>query len=244
MKRKRIIPLLILIVIGTLAFAFYSYFQNERTPDRIYLSGHIEVSEVDLSFRLPGHVSRLLVDEGHHVEKGDLLAELAPAVFEARRDQARARVREMEARRDSLMMVIRIKEEVAAGDVKKAQAGVSAARARYESLKSGSRIEEIRAAAAALERARVEYLKRKSDFERTERLFKRQIVSASKFEEARTAYDAARASLESAREHYNLVEAGPRTEMVQEGRAMLSGSAATLNVIWLKPGSTLHFPGS
>ncbi|MBW2062131.1 MAG: efflux RND transporter periplasmic adaptor subunit [Deltaproteobacteria bacterium] len=230
MKRKRIIPLLILIVIGTLAFAFYSYFQNERTPDRIYLSGHIEVSEVDLSFRLPGHVSRLLVDEGHHVEKGDLLAELAPAVFEARRDQARARVREMEARRDSLMMVIRIKEEVAAGDVKKAQAGVSAARARYESLKSGSRIEEIRAAAAALERARVEYLKRKSDFERTERLFKRQIVSASKFEEARTAYDAARASLESAREHYNLVEAGPRTEMVQEGRAMLSGSAATLNV--------------
>jgi len=230
MGKKKIIPVLVLVLILTGAFAYYRYHQGKKDVDHIYLSGHIEASEVDLSFRLPGHVRRLHVDEGHQVKKGDLLAELKPTIYKARRSQAGAKVREIEAYRESLAMVIRIKEEVTAADVEKAEAGVSAARARYEILKSGSRDQEIRAAAAAVERARAEYQRQKSEFERLERLFQRKIISASQFEGALTAYEAAKANLDSAKEQYSLIETGPRSEQVREGRAQLSGSAATLIV--------------
>ncbi|MBW2090841.1 MAG: efflux RND transporter periplasmic adaptor subunit [Deltaproteobacteria bacterium] len=230
MGKKKVIPVLILVLAGIGAFAYYRYSQGQRNADYIYLSGHIEVNEVDLSFRLPGHINRLYVDEGHQVEKGDLLAELKSVTYKARRDQAEAKVKQIEAQLGALRLIIEIKEKVAAGDVQKARAGVSAAKARYESYKSGSRAQEIRAAAAAVERARVEYVRLKNDFERYQQLFKRKIISASQFEDARTAYEAAKAGLTSAKERYSLVEEGFRSELVRESRAQLSGSTATLDV--------------
>jgi len=229
MKRKRLPLVLVpLVLIGILAYVFlFRLAENGRV---LLLSGHIEATEVDLSFRLPGHVERILVEEGQTVKQGDLLAELQPSVYQARLDQARAKVGEIMAYQASLELAVQIKEQAAQGGVAQARAGVSAAEARYQSLKTGSREEEIRAAQAALERATAEFDKRKFDYERMKQLFSRDIISASQFEDAKAAFEAARATRESALEQYNLVKAGPRVEAVQEGKAQLSGSEAGLHV--------------
>jgi HlyD family secretion protein len=229
MKRGKISAVMVLLLAAAACVVYLGYYRNRSNDHAIMTSGHVEVTEVDMSFRLPGHVSRLLVDEGDHVKQGTLLAELDQHVLKARRDQAQAQVRELDAKGAALALSIKIKEDVLSAEIRKAQAGVSAAEARYRSLKTGSRKEEIAEAAAARDRAKTEWENRRRDFLRMKALFERRIISFSQYDAARTSEEAARAAYEAAEERYKLVKAGPRQEMVLEGQANLAGSDAALS---------------
>lgn len=227
MKRRRILFVLAAVVVAGLIY-YFSFYLPRLSNAAIQASGHIEVTEVDMSFRIAGHVSKLFVDEGMKPKKGDILAELEQEVIKARRDQAEAQVRELEARGASLVLTIRIKEEVLDADIARAEAGVKAADARYKSLKTGSREQEIAEAAAARDRAKFEWENRERDYKRMKDLFASRIVSESQYDSARTSAEASRAAYEAALERYKLVKAGPRDEAVLEGKANLAGSSAGL----------------
>jgi HlyD family secretion protein len=229
MKRRKLIPpLLILLVILGLIY-YFGFYRPGLNGSDIEASGQIEVTEVDMSFRSPGHVSRLFVDEGAHVKKGELLAELEQEPIQALRDQAFAAVQELEAKVASLSLAISIKQDVQDAEVKRAKANVSAAGARYQSLKTGSREEEIAEAAAARDRAKTEWENQQVDFRRIKDLYERKIVSPSQYDNSRTNAEAARAAYLAAEERYKLVKAGPRIEAIQEGKANLAGSDAALS---------------
>jgi HlyD family secretion protein len=229
MKRGKISAFMVLLLAAAACVVYLGYYRNRSNDHAIMTSGHVEVTEVDMSFRLPGHVSRLLVDEGDHVKQGTLLAELDQHVLTARQDQAQAQVRELDAKEAALALSIKIKEDVLIAQIRQAQAGVSAAEARYRSLKTGSRKEEIAEAAAARDRAKTEWENRRRDFLRMKALFERRIISFSQYDAARTSEEAAHAAYEAAEERYKLVKAGPRQEMVLEGQANLAGSDAALS---------------
>ncbi|RPJ18830.1 MAG: biotin/lipoyl-binding protein, partial [Desulfobacteraceae bacterium] len=89
MKRRRIAVILAVIVVAGLIYYFKFYLPG-LSDSEIKASGHIEVTEVDMSFRIAGHVAKLFVDEGMKPKKGELLAELEQEVIKARRDQAEA----------------------------------------------------------------------------------------------------------------------------------------------------------
>lgn len=228
MKPKKIIPVLLIVLIAAGISYFFVYYRPNHTENGIRSSGHVEVTEVDMSFRIPGHISRLLVKEGDIVDQGQVLAELKQTVFLARYDQAKAQLAELGARRESLELAIRIKEYAAEAQIRQAQAMVSAAEARYESLKTGSRTEEIKEAAASLEKARAELDNRRQDYQRMQNLFDSRIISASQMDDSRTAYDAAWAMYNVAEEKFKLVSAGPRQEMIKEGQANVFGTDAAL----------------
>jgi HlyD family secretion protein len=227
MKRKKALPLLLLLLVAA-AISYFYFRPAGLEPLEIRTSGHIEVTEVDMSFRLPGHVARLYVDEGAWVRQGDELAELEQEILKAKQDLSEALVKELEARQASLTLAIRLKEEVLEAEIKRARAGKSAASARYESLKAGSREQEIAEAAAARDRAKVEWENRGRDFDRMKELFDARIISASQYDASRTNADAARGAYEAAEERYKLVKAGPREEVIREGKANLMGSDAVL----------------
>ena len=228
MKPKKIIPILLLVLIAAGISYFFMYYRPNHVEDGIRSSGHVEVTEVDMSFRIPGHVSRLLIQEGDAVEKGQVLAELKQTVFVARYDQAKAQLAELKARQESLELAIKIQEHAVEAQIRQAQAMVSAAEARYESLKTGSRAEEIKEAAASLDKARAELDNRKQDYQRMHNLFDRHIISASQMDDSRTAHDAAVAMYKAAEEKFKLVSAGPRQEMIKEGQANVYGTDAAL----------------
>ena len=221
-------PVLVLLIIACLLVYFVLIRKGVRDGE-IITSGHIEVTEVDMSFRLQGHVARLLVDEGARVKKGDVLAELDQEPIREKRDQAIAAVREFEAKVASLSLSTSIRQDVLEAEVKKAQAAVSAADARYQSLRTGSREEEIAEAAAARDKARTEWENRMADFKRIKDLYEGKNVSASQYDNALTGAEASRAAYLAAEERYKLVKAGPRKEAVMEGRANLAGSGAALS---------------
>jgi len=227
MKGKKALPLLFLLIAA--AILYYLYFRPSGSESsEIRTSGHIEVTEVDMSFRLPGHVARLYVDEGAWVRQGDELAQLEQEILKAKQDQAEALVRELEARQASLLLAIQLKEELLEAEIRRARAGKSAASARYESLKAGSREQEIAETAAARDRAKVEWENRRRDYVRMKELLEARIISASQYDAAEAGAEAARAAYDAAEERYKLVKAGPREERIREGKADLIGSDAVL----------------
>lgn len=228
MKPKIIIPVLLIVLIAAGITYFFVYYRPNHAENGIRSSGHVEVTEVDMSFRIPGHIARLLVQEGDIVAQGQVLAELKQTVFLARYDQSKAQLAELAARQDSLELAIKIKEYATEAQVRQAQAMVSAAEARYESLKTGSRTEEIKEAEASLEKARAELDNRRQDYKRMQNLFDRRIISASQMDDSRTSYDAALAVYKAVEEKFKLISSGPRQEMIKEGQANVFGTDAAL----------------
>src|SRR5689334_9450073 len=72
-------PTVLAIAAAAIIAALIIYYMNHRSgSDRevIRVSGNIEVTAVEASFRIPGRVSERLVDEGERVRAGQLIARL------------------------------------------------------------------------------------------------------------------------------------------------------------------------
>jgi len=101
MTRPRLI-LLALVVIAAATAGWWFFTANGRNSGVIRLSGNIEATETDVSFKVRGTVAQLLVDEGMWVEKGALITRLedhdlvqAVAVAEASLQVAQAKLNEL-----------------------------------------------------------------------------------------------------------------------------------------------------
>ncbi|MDR3224217.1 MAG: efflux RND transporter periplasmic adaptor subunit [Holosporales bacterium] len=64
-----------------------------KTPD-IILNGNVEIQDVNLSFRVPGRISKILVDEGSEVKKDEVIAILESDVFEVKLESSEAALSE------------------------------------------------------------------------------------------------------------------------------------------------------
>ncbi len=95
---KRVIPIVILLA-AALAGGMYFYPKLIKKPapvNEINLSGNIEAHESLVSFKVPGRIVELPVEEGQQVEQGALLARIedADSRQKVRIDEAAVRVRE------------------------------------------------------------------------------------------------------------------------------------------------------
>ena len=77
MKNKIIIIVQFLAILLIVGFIFYTY-DRPNKKNSLTLYGNVDIRQVDLSFRVEGKVSDVLVEEGDSVKSGDLLAKLDP----------------------------------------------------------------------------------------------------------------------------------------------------------------------
>ena len=117
----------------------------------------------------------------------------------------------------------RIEAEVAA-----AEARVAAQRAVLARLEVGSRPEEVRQARANVAAARARLSDAQVTFTRTRDLSEKKLISQQAVDDAQTALDTARADLEVAQQALALAVEGPRSEDIDEARALLKASEAQL----------------
>jgi HlyD family secretion protein len=74
---KRVIPLLLLLAIGgAVVYLHPQWFRKPVNENVLTLSGNIEAHESLVSFKVPGRIIELPVDEGMTLKAGDLLARL------------------------------------------------------------------------------------------------------------------------------------------------------------------------
>ncbi len=200
-------------------------FRGDEGNGDIRVSGNIEVTRVDVAFRIPGRLVARQVDEGMTVSEGQPVARLDSSDLE----------RDVGMRQAELQVAEAALRELTAGtrpqEVARGRAEVDRARARLEELEAGSRPQEIASAKAALESARAEADRLEKDYARYDELYRREIVSRQAYDAAKTAREVARAKAREAEEGLRLVEEGPRREEIAQARAALSGARETLSLL-------------
>jgi HlyD family secretion protein len=166
MRKIVIVFIVLLTVVGSLVY----FKQRQTRQDKLCYSGTIEATEANLAFQASGRVINVAVEEGHAVEKGQLLAELDSAEFRSLKEQAEANLEKSVKTQDQLATVLSIYKNTLPADVARAQANVTIAR-------------------DALEDARKNY-------QRYEQLFRQNIVAEKDKDDVKLIYDTAKSRLD------------------------------------------------
>lgn len=228
---KKLLVLLVLFAVSGTAFFLHFRARNGASPGEVRLSGNVEVTETEVSFRIPGRVVKRYVSEGEQVQLGEKVARLDTTDLEQEIALRRAQLRAAEAALAELTAGSR-PEEVA-----QAEAEARGARARLGELLVGSRPQEVAAAGAAVEGARAETDRWKAERDRQEALFRRDVISAREYEAAQSAYETARSRFREAEERLALIREGPRREVIDQARAALSQAEEKLALVRKGPRS-------
>lgn len=157
-SRRKLLPLIV-VVLGVAAFFIWrGYFANPRVPDSIVaLSGRIEGDDSAVSPKTEGRIVDIRVREGDMVRAGDVLATLDDAQVRAREDQARAALAGANARAKSAADQIAVFEQQlqqnelmaeqakvdAAGRVRQAEADLAAAESDLAQQEASLRLAEF-----------------------------------------------------------------------------------------------------
>lgn len=126
MNKKKRLLIAIPIILGVGVFGIWKVREaGARDPNTIRVSGNIEVTSAQVSFKLPGRVIQRLVSEGESVTNGQIVATLDAAEFEQEVAMRQAEAQTAQAVLDELEAGTRpeeIEQAAAALEVVKAEA--------------------------------------------------------------------------------------------------------------------------
>lgn len=115
--------------------------------------------------------------------------------------------------------------------IAQARAGLTAAKAALRKLKTGFRPQEIAQAQAGVEAAESGLEQARTNFRRMKQLFEqKKLVSEASYEQAKTAYEVARAKREQAAKQLALVRAGFRQEDIDTADAQVLAAQTVLRM--------------
>jgi len=130
MKKKLLLAVVFLLVVATIVMIFFR-FGNRDQGRALRVSGNIEVTSVELSFKIPGRVQDRLVDEGETVKTGQVVARLDPEDLQHETDGRRAEVQAARAALTELETGYR-REEIAQADAALRRISADAERLRVD----------------------------------------------------------------------------------------------------------------
>lgn len=228
--KKRIVPVIALAVMATAAVILWSGGFRRENPNRIRLSGNIELTEVDISFKIPGKLVERTVDEGDPVKKGQLLARIDQLQTLQQKAAQQAGVQSAAMQLAQSLTSVAWQKATIEGDLAMRRAEVQQAQANLNDLLAGSRPQEIEQARAAVADARTQAEQARLDWERAQTLFKNDDISRAQYDQALSRFNSTRAILKQAEERYALVKEGPRQEQIAAARAALARAQAALKM--------------
>jgi HlyD family secretion protein len=184
MSRKALTLILVLVVVAAVVWYLLT-----RPPARtLVLTGIVTTNEVDVSSQIIGRMTKLLVKEGDTVKQNQLLATIDP--------------QELERNLASSTHT----EQGSSSQVKAAEASL-----RLEELQTGDQIHQAEANVQSLEAQQLEAAanleKARLDYERSQELVKKDEVSAQSNDQARAAYETAKAQVDQVKKQIDAAQA-------------------------------------
>jgi HlyD family secretion protein len=194
------------------------------------VSGNIELTEVDISFKTAGRLVTLAVEEGDQVKKGALIARLDQEELLQRRESAAASLDSTRSRLLQSGTAIEYQRQQAEAQLSRSRAELDQAKSVLQELEIGSRRQEIESAKAALARAKAEQQRAQADWERAQSLYKDKDISTARYDEAKAQFESAQAQLQQATEQFDLVQEGPRKEDIDGAKAQVERAKANVRL--------------
>lgn len=168
--------LVVLALVAGVGYGAYYYFT--LPPSSLVLTGIVTTHDVEVSPQIGGRLVSLSVKEGDAVTKGQQIAEIDPGELEADRAFYQHSAAGIQSQVQEGEAALRLQEQQLGDQIKQAEAVVATTEAQRV------------AAAADVDRAKV-------TLDRTRELFEQQLSPAQSMDEARTAYAAAAAKMDS-----------------------------------------------
>ena len=178
------------LVILIAVFFLWRYLSSYESTDDAQIDGHVN----SVSARISGYVLKLNVEDNQYVEKGTVLVEIDPAIYEGAVGEARAQYADAQAQASAAGINVPITDvstssqvSGAQGGVSGAQAGIAAARQQFERAKS------------QVAEAEANNTKAQNDLLRYKQLIDKQEISQQQYDQAVDSAQAAAATLQAAR---------------------------------------------
>jgi membrane fusion protein (multidrug efflux system) len=222
-KRRRtlilsLVGMVVLIAAGIMVYGRYAAWES---TDNAQIDGYI----FPVSARVPGYVTRVLVDNNQHVEAGTVLAQLDPKDFEVAVATAKAALATGQATAASQQINVPITAvsttsqlSTAQADIRNAEAGLLVAQRSSE------------AAQATLREAEANDLKAQDDVNRYKPLAERDEIPRQQYTQAVNSQKATAAGVEAAR-----ASAAATEQQVTQARSRVSTAQAQLQYAQTQP---------
>jgi multidrug resistance efflux pump len=188
----------------------------------IVISGIVEADDIHVGSKIGGRVLKVVAREGQTVKAGEVLVLLEPRDLDASLAETQAAMRQAEAK--LALLTAGYREE----EIEQAEAAMKQSQAELSQLVAGPRQQEI-------DQARADWLAAKAQAEnsrklqrRMEDLSKRDLIAKQDFDDAQAKAEESEQKMKSARERYDLVLAGTRTEEIERARQRLAETEAKL----------------
>ncbi len=190
----------------------------------------------DLAAKVMGRVTRIAVNEGDAVRRGQPLVWLDSSDLSASVQQAQAAVRASQAGVSSASVAAAMEKaasdariEAARAMVAQAEAGLKSAKARRDLVLKGPRKQERAQAALAVAQAKASLELAEADYERAKALLEEGAVSRQQLDAARTRANVARAQYEQAVEAKSIADEGSRSEDIRTAEEGVAQAQAALD---------------
>ena len=226
MKKRLILIAFMALLLGVGVLVYWG--QHKKGLSELYYSGTIEATQANLAFQVSGRVREVFFDEGHAVEKQQLLAVLEQDEFNARRDQARSDLMRSEEDLKRLETLLELNRKVLPAEVERVEASVQALQSQLAELETGYRIQEVEQARYAYEQAQFALEEARKDKKRFDILFEKRIIAENDKDATDLKYETALKDYERAKKAYELLREGYRKESIQTARSKLAEGRAAL----------------
>lgn len=228
-KVIRIVVLLAALAAVGVALMRNGFFKKDD-PNHIRLSGNIELTQVDVSFKVPGRIIALNVREGDRVTKGALIAQIDQNTVAKQKVREQAGLASAEAQLSQVMTAVALQRETIEGDLQLRRAELRTAEANLADLLAGSRPQEIATARAQVEDMKTWLAQARNDWERAVVLYKNEDISKSQYEQFKSKHDSQAQALQQAQQRLALLEEGPRKQVIEAARAQVERAKAAVRL--------------
>ena len=230
MRNKRFFVVALILIGVAIAVWYYLQSQYYESTDNAFVDGDI----IQLSPRVAGQVLKVNVADNQHVNKGDVLAELDPADYQARLAEAQGKLNDTLAKGSGAQSNLALASGVTDAVLIQTNAALEAARDQIAVLKA--RLDQdqatIRVAEAAVQQAvarraaaEAEAKRAEADAVRYRTLFAKDEVSKQMLDRAETDSRATAANSEAAAQ----LIAGAQAQLAQ-AKAVQASTLASLRI--------------
>lgn len=206
LSRKRKNPLalglssLLILGAGTAGFQWWQHLSSVEETDDATIAGHIH----QLSSRVSGTVTRVLVQDNQHVKQQQLLLTIDPTDYQLSVDAAKATAAQAEFKTHEIRSNIIANQKAAEARQLEAQSSVASAKAgvdRATAMLSETKL-GVSLAKAEIKQREAELTRCIADYERYESLVQDRAATKQSFEKAKQDKEVAEANLQAAHESF------------------------------------------
>jgi len=224
--KRRIFYLILIIIIGLLAF---------RVASRIYQEKQQEDNATDQVQQ-----ERVIPVQVAKVQRGDIRSFLTVSGLVEPKETVRVYAKTVGQAKEILVqegddvkkddILVRMDDEQIRLQVAQARATLDSAQASLEKVQAGARPQEISQAEAAMRQAKINLDSAEENYLRMEKLFSEGAVSEQQYDQAKGQYEIAEAQYQSANESYKLVMEGASQQDIRAVEAQVRQAQSALEI--------------